>query len=256
MKVVILAGGLPSTLTGYNDNIPKPMLEIGERPILWHIMKHFSMYGYNEFVICGGYKVSMIKEYFNNYYVYQSDIMVDLSNNCITILKNITEDWKVTVVDTGLEARTGLRIGRIQKYINEDEFIVTYGDCLSDIAVDKMIEYHYEKKKKVTVAVTKPTGRNIALNIDKSNNYRGINDNEGEEDGSWVNTGTYILNREVFLYLQEDKHLEEDMLQRMADENMVAAYKHKGFWTPVETQRDKQALEEMWCRNEAPWKTE
>ena len=178
MQVVILAGGQRSTISNEQEGIPKPMAEIGGKPMLWHIMKSFSAYGLNEFIICGGYKVDMIKEYFMDYYIYQSDITVDLKTNTVEIHRNRTEDWKVTVVDTGLYSSTGQRVARIKEYIDGDTFIVASGDCLFDIDVNRMIAYHGEQGKTATMAVARPTGRNEALDIDEAGLIKKIQRND------------------------------------------------------------------------------
>ena len=203
MKVVILAGGQRSTIRNEQEGIPKPMAEIGGKPMLWHIMKSFSAYGLNEFIICGGYKVDMIKEYFMDYYIYQADITVDLLTNTIEIHKNRTEDWKVTVVDTGLYSATGQRVARIREYIEEDTFLVVSGDCLFDIDVNRMIDHHKEQGRIATMAVARPTGRNEALDIDAVGLIRKIQQNEPVNE-AWTNACLYVLDRKVFDVLQGD----------------------------------------------------
>lgn len=252
MKVAILAGGQRSTISNEQEGIPKPMAEIGGKPILWHIMKNFSAYGLNEFIICGGYKVDMIKEYFMDYYIYQSDITVDLQTNTVEIHKNRTEDWKVTVVDTGLYSSTGQRVTRIQEYIDEDTFIVAAGDCLSDIDVKQMIAYHREQGRIVTMAAARPTGRNEALDIDKAGLVRKIQKNEPVND-AWTNACLYVLDRKVFDILQGDYELEKLLTDRLSDKDQLITYKHTGFWTPVETYRDRVNMENLWNAGLAPW---
>ncbi len=252
MKVVILAGGSRSTISNEQEGIPKPMAEIGGKPMLWHIMKSFSAYGFNEFVICGGYKIDMIKEYFMDYYIYQSDITVDLQTNTIQIHKNRTEDWKVTVVDTGLYTATGQRVAQIQEYIEDDNFIVTYGDCLSDIDVKKMIDYHLEQGKIATMAAARPTGRNEALELDE--NGRIIKAQHGSlENQAWTNACLYVLNRKVFGILQGNYNLEQILTNQLAEKGQLITYKHYGFWTPVETYRDRVNMENLWNAGVAPW---
>ncbi len=252
MKVVILAGGQRSTISNEQEGIPKPMAEIGGKPMLWHIMKVFSAYGLNEFIICGGYKVDMIKEYFMDYYIYQSDITVDLRTNSIEIHKNRTEDWKVTVVDTGLYAATGQRVAGIQRYIDEEEFIVAYGDCLFDIDVSKMIEYHKKQGKIATMAVARPTGRNEALDIDEACQLRRVQSGAALSD-AWTNACLYILNRKVFGILQGNYNLEKLLVDNLAEKGQLITYKHSGFWTPVETYRDRVNMENLWNAGIAPW---
>lgn len=252
MKVVILAGGQRSTISNEQEGIPKPMAEIGGKPMLWHIMKVFSAYGLNEFIICGGYKVDMIKEYFMDYYIYQSDITVDLQTNTIEIHKNRTEDWKVTVVDTGLYAATGQRVASIERYIEEEEFLVAYGDCLFDLDVDRMIRYHKEHGKLATMAVARPTGRNEALDIDEAGLLKRIQPS-GIESEAWTNACLYILNRKVFGLLQGNYNLEKLLIDNLAEKGQLITYKHDGFWTPVETYRDRVNMENLWNAGIAPW---
>lgn len=252
MKVVILAGGTRSTISNEQEGIPKPMVEIGGKPLLWHIMKYFSTYGFNEFVICGGYKVDMIKEYFMDFYIYQSDITVDLQTNTIQIHKNRTEDWKVTVVDTGLYSGTGYRVAQIQNYISEKTFVVTNGDCLSDINLSDMIAYHEEHGRKATMAVARPTGRNEALQIAEDGRIiRGAN--SPRESEAWTNACLYVLDRKVFDILNGNYSLESFLHNNFADDGQLISYKHNGFWTPVETYRDRVAMENLWNAGMAPW---
>lgn len=253
MKVVILAGGLPSTIAEDKVGIPKPMVEIGENPILWHIMKKYAAHGFHEFIICGGYKIDMIKDYFKDFYIYQSDITVDLLTNTIQIHKNITEDWKVTIVDTGLYSSTGQRVGRIEPYIEESDFIVTYGDCLDDMSIENMVAKHKKSQKLATMAVAKPTGRNAMLALDEAGNYLGKN--REQDNNAWTNTGTYIFRKQVFNYLMGNYGLEDQLLAVLAEKQQVTTYKHDGFWSPVETQRDKEKMQNLWNAGMAPWKT-
>lgn len=252
MKVVILAGGQKSTISNEQVGIPKPMVEIGGKPMLWHIMKSFSAYGLNEFIICGGYKVDMIKEYFMDYYIYQSDITVDLQTNTIQIHKNRTEDWKVTVVDTGIQTSTGQRVSQIKEYVDDDTFLVTYGDCLSDINVKEMIEYHQQHGKKVTMAVAKPTGRNEALEIDSDGKL--IEKQKGQRENQvWTNACLYALEPAVFDILTGDYNLEKMLAAGFAGQGELITYKHSGFWAPVETYRDRVNMEKLWNAGIAPW---
>jgi len=252
MKVVILAGGQRSAISNEQEGIPKPMAEIGGKPILWHIMKIFSAYGLNDFIICGGYKVNMIKEYFKDYYIYQSDITVDLQTNKIEIHKNRTENWRVTVVDTGLYTATGLRVARVQEYIDGDEFIVTHGDCLFDIDVEKMIAYHEKRGRIATVAVARPTGRNEALDIDQDGKIQKIQQNAAINE-AWVNTGLYVLNRKALSVLQGNYSLESLLTDHLSEKGELITYKHNGFWTTVETYRDMVNMENLWNAGMAPW---
>lgn len=252
MKVVILAGGQRSTISNEQEGVPKPMAEIGGKPILWHIMKSFSAYGFNEFIICGGYKVDMIKTYFMDYYIYQSDITVDLQTNTIQIHKNRSEDWKVTVVDTGLYCNTGLRVARIGEYITEDTFIVTYGDCLSDVNINEMLAYHKNHGKMVTMAVARPTGRNEAIEIDE-NGYPVKDSNVLHNNQAWTNACLYVLDQKVFSILNGNYSLERLLKENLTDKEQLVTYKHQGFWTPVETYRDRFNMENLWNAGVAPW---
>ena len=252
MKVVILAGGTRSTISNEQQGIPKPMVEIGGKPLLWHIMKSYSAHGFNEFVICGGYKVDLIKEYFMDYYIYQSDITVDLQANTIQVHKNRTEDWKVTVVDTGLYSATGHRVAQIQNYITEKTFIVTNGDCLSDINITDMIAYHEIQGKKATMAVARPTGRNEALQI--AEDGRIVRDaNNTRESQAWTNACLYVLEKKVFGSLNGNYSLESLLTDNLAEDGQLITYKHNGFWTPVETYRDRVNMENLWNAGVAPW---
>ena len=252
MKVVILAGGQKSTISSEQVGIPKPMVEIGGKPMLWHIMKSFSAHGLNEFVICGGYKVDMIKEYFMDFYIYQSDITVDLQTNTIQVHKNRTEDWRVTVVDTGVQASTGQRVSQIKEYVDDDTFIVTYGDCLSDVNVKEMIEYHKKHDKQATMAVAKPTGRNEALEIDADGKL--IEKHSGQRDNQvWTNACLYVLEPSVFDILKGNYNLEKMLAAGLTGQGELITYKHHGFWAPVETYRDRVNMEELWNAGVAPW---
>ena len=253
MKVVILAGGQQSTIDE-RAGIPKPMAEIGERPLLWHIMKQFSFYGYNDFIICGGYGINMIKDYFMDYYIYQSDITVDLASNEITIHNRKTESWRVTVVDTGLYSATGQRVSRVQPYIEEENFLVTYGDCLSDINIQNLVEVHNQNDKIVTMAVAKPSGRNMIMDIHPDGRLAGMGNNTPEENQAWVNACTFVFNSRIFRYLQGNYELDLKCFPELADQDQVMTSKHYGFWNAVETKRDKVNLENLWNAGMAPWK--
>ena len=250
MKVVILAGGRPSTITDEHEGIPKPMAEIGGRPLIWHIMKSFSTHGFNDFIICGGYKVDMIKEYFMNYHAYESDITIDLHSGNVDYHNKPREDWRVTVVDTGIESPTALRISMVQNYIKDDDFIVTYGDCLSDIAFEDMVVFHKNTDKIATMAVAGTTGRNEALRIDDNGKLLG---KAMEVEGAWTNACIYILKKEIFKYLAERSHLEQYLMSELVPLGELVTYKHFGFWSPVETYRDRMRLESMWNSETAPW---
>lgn len=254
MKVIILAGGLPSTLIEEDEKMPKPMAEIGGRPMLWHIMKQYAHYGYNDFVICTGYKGEVIKDYFMNFYIYQSDITVDLRTNEVQIHRKQTEDWKVSVIDTGLNTSILGRLIMVKDYAKDEPVLVAYGDCLSDIDIQKMVEQHQSSDCIATFAVAHPTGRNETLSIDENGQFQGKNqpDRAGE---AWVNACSMVLEPEAFRYFASDKWNElANPMERLAQENRVQTYRHEGFWTPVETVRDKTLMEALWSRKEAPWK--
>lgn len=252
MKIVILAGGTRSTISSDQQGIPKPMVEIGGRPLLWHIMKSFSAYGFNEFIICGGYRVDLIKEYFMDFYIYQSDITVDLKENRVQIHRNRTEDWKVTVVNTGLYSSTGFRVAQIKNYVAEESFCVANGDCLSDINIADMLAYHVKQGKVATMAVARPTGRNEALHLD-ADGYIKRKKNAVPENDTWTNACLYILNRRVFNVLRGDNSLENLLTDNLVDDGQLITYKHNGFWTPVETYRDRVNMENLWNAGRAPW---
>ncbi|GFI45526.1 glucose-1-phosphate cytidylyltransferase [Lachnospiraceae bacterium] len=252
MKVVILAGGQKSTISNEQEDIPKPMAEIGGKPILWHIMRGFSAYGFHEFVICGGYRVDLIKQYFMDYYIYQSDITVDLQSNTIEIHKKRTEDWKVTVVDTGLYSSTGQRVSKIREYIKEDSFLLTYGDCLSDISIDELVAYHKAEGKMATMAVARPTGRNVTVAIDERGQVIRNSKAPGHEM-AWTSASVYVLNQKVFDILVGNYEVEQLLMDNLADRKQLSAYKHYGFWTPVETYRDRVNMENLWNAGMAPW---
>ena len=254
MKVVILAGGAKSTISDEWEGIPKPMVEIGGRPLLWHIMKQYNYLGYKDFIICGGYKVNAIKNYFRDYYVYQSDITVDLSTNRIEIHKKVTEDWRVTIADTGVFSTTGQRVSRVEKYIDEDIFLVTYGDCLSDIDVNNLVDFSRKNGKLVTMTVAHPTGRNEALPVDESNLLKTLEFGIKSESNAWVNACTYVLKKDAFKYLNGNYELDRQLLPTLSKKEEIAVYKHQGFWCPVETKRDKVDLETRWNLGKAPWK--
>jgi len=252
MKVVILAGGMQSSISSDREGIPKPMIDIGGKPLLWHMMKHFSEYGLNEFIICGGYRIDMIKEYFMDYYIYQSDITVNLKDNTVEVHKRKTEDWQVTVVDTGMYASTGQRVSKIQEYI-EGDFIVVYGDCLSDIDMDALIREHLENGRIATMAVTKPTGRNRLLPMDENGNLSYGFGAENQDDAAWVNANCMVFGREVFDYLQGNYDLEKQLFTKLVEKQQLATYKHKGYWTAIETKRDLVSAEKLWNAGAAPW---
>lgn len=255
MKVVILAGGLGTRISEESHLRPKPMIEIGTMPILWHIMKIYSYYGYNDFVICCGYKAYMIKQYFADYYLHRSDVTFDFSeNNKMTIHSNFSEPWKVTLVDTGLNTMTGGRIKRIQKYIGNEPFMLTYGDGVSDVNITKLAEFHKSHEKIATITAINIGQRFGVLNINECNSINGFRE-KNDNDGNVINGGFMVLNPEIFEYLEDDNTVfEKKPLETVAKIGELMAYRHEGFWKCMDTQRDKQQLEVLWESGEAPWK--
>lgn len=255
MKVVILAGGLGTRISEESHLKPKPMIEIGDAPILWHIMKLYSYYGFNEFVICCGYKGYMIKEYFADYYLHRSDITFDFSNNNEMIVhSNVAEPWKVTVVDTGLNTQTGGRVKRVQKYIGDEPFMLTYGDGVSNVNLNKLVAFHNKHKKIATITAVQPGGKFGVLEIDNEQNITNFTE-KGKEDGGWINGGFMVLEPQVFDYIKGDSTiLERKPFETLAEQGELAAFKHKGFWQCMDTQRDKSYLENIWGQGNAPWK--
>ena len=255
MKVVILAGGKGTRISEESQMKPKPMVEIGGKPILWHIMKLYSYYGFHEFVICCGYKGQMIKEYFIHYYVNQSDSTFLLQNKEIVVHKVSTEPWKVTLANTGLSTLTAGRILKIRDYIGKDEeFFLTYGDGVSDVNIPALLKFHHEHGKIATITATQPEGRFGAIKIDGDGIIESFKE-KARKDQSWVNAGFMVLNKEVFDYLGDGSEmLEASPFERMAAEGQMAAYSHPGFWSPMDTVHDRDYLEKLWDSGEAPWK--
>ena len=256
MKIVILAGGFGTRISEESHLKPKPMIEIGDAPILWHIMKYYSCFGFNDFIICCGYKGYVIKEYFADYYLHRSDITFDFSNgNEMIIHNNVAEPWRVTVVDTGLYTQTGGRIKRIKKYIGDETFMMTYGDGVSNIDIHKLVEQHKSTNNIVTLSAIQPGGRFGVLDIDE-NDRKVIGFREkATEDAGWINAGFMVMEPAVFNYINEDKTIfEREPLENLSAEGKLGVYKHYGFWQCMDTQRDKYHLESMWGKNMAPWK--
>ena len=255
MKVVILAGGLGTRLSEETDIKPKPMVEIGGRPILWHIMKLYSHYGFNDFVICLGYKGYAVKEYFTNYLLHNSDITIDLKKNATEIHSSVSEDWKVTLVDTGVASMTGGRIKRIQKYIGNEPFLLTYGDGVSNVDIQKLIEFHKKNNKKVTVTTIQPSGKFGVLSINENQIVESFVEKPKGDVNSWINGGFFVCEPDVFSYIEGDHSIwEKEPLEKLAHEKEIAAYKHHGFWQPMDTLKDKNDLNAIWNDNAAPWK--
>lgn len=256
MKVVILAGGYGTRISEESHLRPKPMIEIGGNPILWHIMKYYSHYGFNEFIICCGYKGYMIKEYFADYYLHRSDVTFDFTNNRneMMVHSNVTEPWKVTLVDTGLATMTGGRLKRVREYVGNETFMLTYGDGVSDVNINKLLELHSENKKTATITAIQPGGRFGALDINENDEINSFAE-KSKEDGGWINGGFMVFEPEVFEFLDaDDTILERKPLESLAELGRLGAYKHNGFWQCMDTQRDKQLLEKLWRENNAKWK--
>jgi len=253
MKVVILAGGLGTRISEESHLKPKPMIEIGGKPILWHIMKIYSYYGIHDFVVCLGYKGYIIKEYFANYFLHMSDVTFDMARNEMEVHQQSAEPWRVTLIDTGENTLTGGRLKRVQNYIGRETFCFTYGDGVSDIDISRKIAFHRQHNKIATVTAIKPPGRYGALNLeaDKVLSFQ----EKPAGDGSWINGGFFVLEPDVFDYIEGDStSWESQPLQILAGEDQLMAYQHEGFWQPMDTLRDKNHLEALWQANKAPWK--
>lgn len=257
MKVVILAGGKGTRISEESQFKPKPMIEIGDMPILWHIMKIYSHYGFNDFIICCGYKGYMIKEYFANYFLRVSDITFDFTDNGkMELHKNTSEPWKVTLIDTGLETMTGGRIRKIKPYIPEGEaFLMTYGDGVSDVPLDKLIDFHKKMERTATMTVVQPSGRYGAVELTDGTDYVKKFVEKPQGDGGWINAGFFVLDYEIFGYLDNDDDIfEKKPLETLAREGMLGAYKHRGYWQSMDSLRDRTILENEWLAGKAPWK--
>lgn len=255
MKVVILAGGFGTRISEESHLKPKPMVEIGGRPILWHIMKIYSYYGFNDFIICLGYKGYCIKEYFAHYFLHEADITFDFRITNEQIIHNHhAEPWKVTLVDTGLNTLTGGRVKRVQSYIGNEPFMLTYGDGVSDVNITKLVEFHKMKGKLATVTSIQPVGRFGTLDLSEDDVVRSFQE-KPQGEGGWINGGFFVLQPEVFDYIENDNTIfERDPMENLAKDKQLVAYRHKGFWQPMDTMRDKDSLESLWQKNKAPWK--
>ena len=254
MKVVILAGGFGTRISEESHLKPKPMIEIGERPILWHIMKEYSHYGFNEFIICLGYKQHLVKEFFSDYFLHTSDITFDLANNKMIVHNNFSEPWKVTLVDTGLNTMTGGRVKRIKDYVGNETFMLTYGDGVANIDIRALAEFHKKHGKIATITTVNIGQRFGVIDINEEGQIESFRE-KNDEDGSMINGGYMVMNPEVFDYIEGDQTVfEKEPLENMARDGQLMAYYHKGFWKCMDTQRDKKSLEEMWQSNCAPWK--
>lgn len=255
MQVAILAGGFGTRLSEETYLRPKPMVEIGPHPILWHIMKIYSHRGYNNFIILLGYKGYMIKEYFSNYFLHRSDLTIDLKNQKLTFHKNTCEPWRVTLVDTGLNTMTGGRIKRIRDFIGKKTFLLTYGDGVADIDIDELVKFHYACGKYATVTAVKPSSKFGSLALEESEGKVKRFSEKLEEGEAWINGGFFVLEPEVFDYIRDDSTAwEREPLERLAEDGQLVAYKHRGFWRCMDTLRDKEELTTAWDIGKAPWK--
>jgi glucose-1-phosphate cytidylyltransferase len=254
MKAVILAGGLGTRISEETSIRPKPMIEIGGKPILWHILKTYSHHGINDFIICCGYKGYVIKEYFANYFLHMSDVTFDMSNNSMEVHQRKAEPWRVTLVDTGEDTMTGGRVKRIADYVKDDEaFCLTYGDGVSDVNITELLAFHKAQNVKATLTATIPPGRFGALDLNGNMVNSFMEKPKG--DGAMINGGYFVLSPKVLDYITGDSTTwERDPLERLAQEGNLVAYQHRGFWQPMDTLRDKILLEELWVSNRAPWK--
>lgn len=254
MKVLILAGGLGSRLSEETTLKPKPMVQIGGKPILWHIMKIYSSYGFNEFVILLGYKGYMIKEYFANYYRHMADMTIDMANNSIEYHKNKAEPWKVTLIDTGVNTMTGGRVKRVQKYVGNAPFMLTYGDGVANIDINELLTFHNNHGKAITMTSVQPEGRFGALDISKGNKVDTFQE-KPKGDGSWINGGFFVCEPKVFDYITDGDPtiFERGPLENLAKDGELFTFKHKGFWKPMDTLRDKSQLEDLIEKGSAPW---
>ncbi len=254
MKVVLLAGGLGTRISEESHLKPKPMIEIGERPILWHIMKYYSQYGFHDFVICLGYKQYIVKEFFADYFLHTSDVTFDLTNNSMEVHNNYSEPWKVTLVDTGLNTMTGGRIKRIQPYIGNEPFMLTYGDGVCDVNLDNLLDFHKSHGKTATMTTVNIAQLKGVLDINEENVVNSFRE-KAETDASLINGGFMVLNPEIFSYIKDDATiLEQEPLQRLAQEGQLMSFHHNGFWQCMDTQREMKKLEDLWQSGKAPWK--
>lgn len=255
MTVVLLAGGYGTRISEETDSRPKPMVEIGGKPIIWHIMKIYSYYGFNDFIICCGYKSYFIKDYFYHYYMHSADMTIDLLTNKIIYHNSTSDPWKITLVDTGLETMTGGRIKRIQKYVKNESFMLTYGDGLADIDISLLVKYHQKNGKIATLTAVLPSGKFGALEITDDYNITSFFE-KPQGDNAWVNGGFFVLEPEVFDYISEgdDTIFERKPLEKLAKDRQLQAFKHNGFWEPMDTLRDKIELQKRWDTGNAPWK--
>lgn len=256
MKAVILAGGLGTRISEESHLRPKPMIEIGERPILWHIMKSYSAYGINDFIILAGYKSYVIKEYFADYFMHNSDLSIDLRTNTIQTLNHKAEPWKITILDTGLNTMTGGRIKKTQEFLKDETFMLTYGDGVSDVNIKELLDFHKKSGKLATVTTVQPEGRFGAMDIDEDGTIKSFKE-KPKGDGGWINAGFFVLEPKIFDYIPENDPSciwERQPLENLAKDGQLISFKHEGFWKPMDALRDKNQLEELWHSGKAPWK--
>ena len=254
MKVVILAGGFGTRISEESHLKPKPMVEIGEKPILWHIMKYYSAYGFHDFIICCGYKQHVIKEWFADYYLHNGDVNFDLASNKMEVHNNYSEPWRVTLVDTGLNTMTGGRIRRIEPYVKGETFMMTYGDGVCNVDLDALVKFHRSHGKTATITTVNIGQVKGVLDIDQDNNITSFREKD-DSDGSLINGGFMVLNPEIFQYLDGDETVfEREPMQRLAAEGQLKSFYHDGFWQCMDTQREMKKLEELWQSGNAPWK--
>jgi len=254
MKAVILAGGLGTRLSEETSVKPKPMVEIGGKPILWHIMKMYSAHGINDFIICCGYKGYVIKEYFANYYLHTSDITFDMANNDIEVHHSASEPWRVTLIDTGYDVATGGRLKKVRDYLGDDDFCFTYGDGVGDINIKELVAFHKDKKRLATVTAIQPPSKYGVISFGKSHDIHSF-DEKPHGEGGWINGGFFVLSPKVIDYIDSDETMwEHDPMHNLVKDEQFSAYLHKGFWHAMDTLRDRNRLEEMWASGNAPWK--
>ncbi len=255
MKVMILAGGLGTRLAEETSVRPKPMVEVGGKPMLWHIMKIYEAHGFNDFIILLGYKGYVIKEYFSNYYLHTSDVTIDLAENRLTVHNNRSEKWRITLIDTGETAMTGARVRKAKAYTEDKPFMLTYGDGVADVNIKALVDAHSRSGKAITMTSVQPEGRFGALDINESNEIVRFSE-KPRGDGNWINGGFFVCEQSVFDYLPDGDDLifEQEPLKRMAEAGQMNAFKHTGFWKPMDALRDKQQLESLWVNNQAPWR--
>lgn len=255
MKVVILAGGYGTRLSEETINIPKPMVQIGDKPILWHIMKYYSEFGFNEFIILGGYKCYVIKEYFANYFLHQSNVKFNIAKNSMEILNNEAEPWEVTILDTGLNTMTGGRIKRAEKYLKDGTFMLTYGDGVSNVNLNDLLKFHRSHGKAITMTAVQPEGRFGAMAIAENDLVTNFLE-KPKGDGSWINGGFFVCEPKIFEFIEDGDATiwERAPLEKLSESGNLFAFKHYGFWKPMDMLRDKIQLEDLWNKGNAPWK--